>query len=137
MTPPRSVTYIGPFTTLPQGQPVGVGPARPPCGEKRTELPEIGKPVVDLEAIAQYIKAKALTKLLGNVSLPVIEARVTACVSGGPEGGPCPWLRQKHSKPDPIGYCGACKCGSREEAALSKKVEMRGLTLPKGCLWSE
>ena len=56
-------------------------------------------------------------------------------VAGGPEGGPCPLLRQKRSKPDPIGYCGGCGCGDREEGKLSRKVAMRGVKRPAGCLW--
>lgn len=133
-------TYLGPHSTLPRSESIRTGrssKAAERAQRGRRELPEVGKAVVDLESIAQYLKAKAMTGLLGHVSLPVIEARAMACVSGGPEGGPCPWLRQRHSKPDPIGFCGACKCGGREEAALSRKVEMRGLTLPQGCLWTE
>lgn len=118
------------------------GPERPPHRPLQPtisaprRLPEIGPPTIDLDAIAQYLQAVAATTLLGNVSLPVIEARTRECTTGGPNGGPCPMLRQKHADPDPIGYCGACKCGSREEAALSRKVTMRGLKLPAPCLWT-
>ena len=126
-------TYMGPHTTLPSGS--GHGPGRLVGKRRRDALPEIGPPTVNLENVASWLKSEAMTRILGSVSLPVIEARTMACVSGGDGGSPCPMLRQKGSKPDPIGFCGGCGCGDREEGRLSRKVTMRGVRRPNGCLW--
>jgi hypothetical protein len=108
---------------------------RSPREPKPRELPEIGDPELTIANVIAWAKAEAATKLLGDVPLPVIEARTRACLTGGPGGEPCPWLRQKRSSPDRIGYCGACGCGSAAKAALSRKVTMRAVERPKPCLW--
>lgn len=131
-------TYIGPRSTLPASEAIKMGRRSAAVNEAqrgRREVPEVGPPVISLANINAWLQAEVATKLLGRVSLPVIEARTMACVLGGPDGGPCPLLRQKRSSPDPIGYCGGCGCGDREEGRLSRKVTMRGVKRPGGCGW--
>lgn len=133
-------TYIGPHSTLPRSESIRTGRSSGAAAQaqrQRREVPEVGPPIISIANVTAWLAAEAMTKLRGNVPLPVIEARTMACVSGGADGGPCPLLRQKHSRPDPIGYCGGCGCGDREEGRLSRKVTMRGLKLPNGCIWSE
>lgn len=99
-----------------------------PSPAKRETLPEVGPPEVTAENIAAYLKSKAATAFLGKVSLPVIQARLEACIR-------CPHRGQHSRDPDPVGYCRACGCGWRKEGALTVKAEMRQVKRPAGCLW--
>jgi hypothetical protein len=89
----------------------------------RTAAPAIRSDPLSVRIVAKAARAEIATAALGPVSAEVAEARAAACRE-------CPWLRQIPERPDPIGWCGACGCGDREAARLSRKTTMR-TTCPK------
>ncbi len=125
---PVGVTYLGPKTRLPAGERTGLGRSAPANAKPIERLPEVGPPEVTPENIAAYLKSKAVTAWKGKVSLPVVQARLEACVR-------CPKRGQYSKDPDEVGYCLACGCGWRRDGRLTVKAEMRAVKRPKECLW--
>lgn len=70
-----------------------------------------------------WLRAEALTMALGRVPEQEAAQRASACLE-------CPERCQKRKAPDPIGWCGKCRCGNRQQARLSRKVWMRGVACP-------
>lgn len=95
---------------------------------RREKLPEVPPPRLSVEGAVSFLVALGATKLKGEVSLPVIEARAAACLE-------CVQRGQYSIRPDEIGYCLGCKCGGRKRAALTKRIRMRKVKRPVGCLW--
>lgn len=91
-------------------------------------LPEPGPPEITLANAVAWVTSESLTKLRGTVSLRVIQARTEACLK-------CPHRGQKRANPDEVGYCLVCGCGDSERGRLSRKIAMRQVKRPKGCLW--
>ena len=120
--------YLSRYATFPSGSRTGLGLTAPENSNPVKRLPEVGPPVLSAENVAAYLKAKAATAWGGKVSLPVVQARLEACLS-------CPNRGQSSKDPDEVGYCLACGCGWRREGRLTVKAEMRSVKRPKGCLW--
>jgi hypothetical protein len=73
----------------------------------------------------RYLKAVASLAILGATPTSTRLARAKACLG-------CEHRRSRPGSAEPIGWCGACGCGSSDRSALSKKVQMPGATCPKG-----
>lgn len=68
---------------------------------------------------ASWIKAEASRVLEGDLPEDQYQARLKACRA-------CPKLKAG----DPVGWCGACGCGTRRRAELSIKAKMPKATCP-------
>lgn len=79
--------------------------------------PEPDPPEITLANVLSWLRAEASLRILGPVDAATAAARAEACHG-------CAERRQSRSKPDAIGWCGACGCGSAAKARLSRKVFM-------------
>lgn len=76
-----------------------------------------------LAKVLRWLKAEASTVLEGELPEDKYQARLEACRS-------CDRLKPGQ----PLGWCGACGCGTRRRAELTIKAKMPAATCPLG-LW--
>lgn len=105
-----------------------IAPSPGTCRRCHHRAPQVGAARFTPLRVVDYVRAEVATAVSGDVPVEISAAREAACRR-------CRHLAQNHDDPDPIGYCNACACGSQKRAALSRKVTMRNIRRPKGCLW--
>jgi len=91
----------------------------------QTGLPTEAPTVINLSNAASWIAAEASLITDGPVPAEVAEARAAECRG-------CDKLLQQTDPADPIGWCGACGCGTGARAALSVKTTMPAAKCPRG-----
>lgn len=91
----------------------------------QTGLPQTAPRVISLGNAVDWAAAEASLALEGPVPEPVHAARLDKCLK-------CPQLVNSDERPDAVGWCAACGCGTGARSALSVKLTMPAAKCPRG-----
>lgn len=90
----------------------------------QTGAPQTAPTVISVGNAVDWAKAEASLAVDGPVPEPIYLARLDKCAK-------CPQLVNSDERPDGVGWCAACGCGTGARAALSVKLTMPAAKCPR------